>query len=33
MSAAAVQLSECTVEEAMDKVKDVLRDMTEKGEI
>jgi c-di-AMP phosphodiesterase-like protein len=33
MSAAAVQLSECTVEEAMDKVKEVLRDMTEKGEI
>lgn len=33
MSAAAVQLSDCTVEEAMDKVKDVLRDMTEKGEI
>ena len=33
MSAAAVQLSECTAEEAMEKVKEVLRDMTEKGEI
>ena len=33
MSAAAVQLADCTVEEAMDKVKDVLRDMTEKGDI
>jgi len=33
MSAAAVQLSDCTVEEAMDKVKEVLREMTEKGEI
>ncbi len=33
MSAAAVQLTDCTVEEAMDKVKDVLRDMTEKGDI
>ena len=33
MSAAAVQLSECTLEEAMEKVKDVLRDMTEKGDI
>ena len=31
--AAAVQLTECTVEEAMEKVKEVLRDMTEKGEI
>ena len=33
MSAAAVQLSDCTMEEAMDKVKEVLREMTEKGEI
>ena len=33
MSAAAVQLADCTVEEAMEKVKEVLRDMTEKGEI
>ena len=33
MSAAAVQLSECTLEEAMEKVKEVLRDMTEKGDI
>lgn len=33
MSAAAVQLSDCTLEEAMDKVKEVLREMTEKGEI
>ena len=33
MSAAAVQLFDCTIEEAMEKVKDVLRDMTEKGEI
>ena len=33
MSAAAVQLSDCTVEEAMNKVKEVLREMTEKGEI
>ena len=33
MSAAAVQLSECSVEEAMEKVKDVLRDMTQKGDI
>jgi len=33
MSAAAVQLADCTVEEAMEKVKEVLRDMTEKGDI
>ena len=33
MSAAGGQLSECTILEAMDKIKDVLRDMTQKGEI
>lgn len=33
MSAAAAQLSDCTVEEAMDKVKNTLREMKEKGEI
>ncbi len=33
MSVAGAQLSDCTVFEAMEKVKDVLRDMTEKGEV
>ena len=33
MSAAGAQLEDCTVQEAMDKVKEVLQDMTEKGEI
>ena len=33
MSAAGGQLAECTILEAMEKVKDVLRDMTEKGDI
>ncbi len=33
MSVAGAQLADCTVEEAVEKVKDVLRDMTEKGDI
>jgi len=33
MSVAGAQLSECTILEAMEQVKDVLRDMTEKGEV
>lgn len=33
MSAAGGQMADCTILEAMEKVKDVLRDMTEKGEI
>lgn len=33
MSAAAVQLSDCTIEEAMDRVKEVLREMKEKGDL
>ena len=33
MSAAGSQMAECTILEAMEKVKDVLRDMTEKGDI
>ena len=33
MSAAGGQLAECTILEAMEKVEDVLRDMTEKGDI
>ena len=33
MSVAGAQLTECTILEAMEKVKDVLRDMKEKGDI
>ena len=33
MSAAGGQMTECTILEAMDRVKEVLKDMTEKGEI
>ena len=33
MSVAGAQLSDCTVFEAMEQVKAVIRDMTEKGEI
>jgi len=33
MSAAGAQMSDCTIAEAMERVKDVLRDMTEKGDI
>ena len=33
MSVAGAQLAECTILEAMEKVKDVLRDMKEKGDM
>ena len=33
MSVAGAQLSECTILDAMEQVKDILRDMTEKGEV
>jgi c-di-AMP phosphodiesterase-like protein len=33
MSVAGAQLSECTILDAMEQVKDILRDMTQKGEV